>query len=304
MLLFFGSAVVSAAALQQLELLRWTATGAELEALSSQPQVCMFYPLPEEANVLAGQALFNSPALLGGQAAKAGLNCASCHVNGRGNTHFFMRGVSDQPGTADVTSSFFSAARGNGKFDPVVIPDLAKPGKIPRDSEALETFIRNLIVNEFGGNEPQSATLKILAAYVRGINGCAYVDEDKVTNPRKLSDQLFMLKGALTGAENMADTGDWVSTELLLAAARHQLALISERYTGSRFKRQRSLLLNKSRSLARLMVHRGSPEDFGKAVADWKLRFDDDVADILRQTEQQSLYNPANFKIAAAGNTR
>ncbi|NJS15549.1 MAG: hypothetical protein HC788_14335, partial [Sphingopyxis sp.] len=119
----------------------------------------------------AGEALFNSPSLLGGQAAKGGLSCASCHVNGRGNRHFVMTGVSDAPGTADVTNSFFSPARGNGRFDPVVIPDLALPGKVARDpaAAALEPFIRTLIVEEFSGSEPTPAMLGALAAYVRAV---------------------------------------------------------------------------------------------------------------------------------------
>jgi hypothetical protein len=246
--------------------------------------------------VLAGQALFNAPTLLGGQAAKAGLSCASCHVNGRDNPHFLLAGVSDKPGTADVTNSFFSAARGNGMFDPVPIPDLAAPGKVPRDPEAkaLEPFIHTLIVEEFAGHEPTPAMLAALARYVRAIQYCPGVDKGAV--PRKLDDQLGLIDASITGAIEMAERGDGQAVRTLIAAARHQLGLISERYSGQALNRERTLLLRASRELQGL---EGRP-DTSRELASWQSRFNNATTKHLRAKEPPSLYNEARLSTLVA----
>lgn len=263
--------------------------GTEYDSLASAPATCLQYPSEQEPLVQAGLALFNTPGLLGGQAAKAGLSCASCHNNGRDNPHFLLSGVSEKPGSADVTSSFFSLARGNARFDPVPIPDLAMAGKVSRDPAigALEPFIRNLIVEEFSGEEPSTVTLKSLATYVRATKPC--VSNDKAPISRRLYDQIAIINGALTIAGKLADRGDRKhEMSLLIAAARHQLGLISERYAGPKLNRERALLLAASRELQSLAQKGGS----AKAITDWQARFDTGLAERLFQKEDQSLYNP------------
>ncbi len=273
------------------ETLRWTAPGAELEAMSSQPSACLADDPHTTTLVRAGEALFNTPTLLGGQAAKAGLNCASCHVNGRNNPHFALAGVSDKPGTADVTNSFFSAARGNGRFDPVMIPDLAAPGKISHDpsAKALEPFIRTLIVDEFGGREPSPATLDALAAYVRAIRSCP--GGDKMQAPRKLDDQLTLIQAGVMGAVEMQARGDRQASLLLIAAARHQLGLLSERYAGPSLERERAELLKASRQLQDLANAPATLPEFSKRAADWMTGFDKNVGERLVRRNTVSLYN-------------
>jgi hypothetical protein len=243
----------------------------------------------DAALIPAGQALFNAPTLLGGQAAKAGLSCASCHVNGRDNPHFLLAGVSDDPGTADVTNSFFSAARGNGRFDPVPIPDLAAPGKIVRDPQAnqLEPFIRTLIVDEFSGQEPSLAMVTALAAYVRAVRNC-----EQRRQPRQLDDQLAILQGAVEGAFLMAEHDDHQAAKALIAAARHQLGLISERYAGSALQSERSLLLTASRELRIVSDSVDDPSAFEDALSDWIARYDGLLVDELEPSVGKSLYNP------------
>lgn len=280
-----------AATAPTFELLKWTESGTELEALSSQPVTCLS-PDPQSATLVrAGEALFNTPTLLGGQAAKAGLNCASCHVNGRDNPHFALAGVSDRPGTADVTNSFFSAARGNGRFDPVTIPDLATPGKISRDpsSKALEPFIRNLIVEEFGGHEPSATTLDALAAYVRAIRSCPEGGKTRVS--RKLEDQLALIQAGVMGAVEMEARGDRQASQLLVAAARHQLGLLSERYAGPSLKRERLALLEASRGLQDLVTLAETPSEFAKKAAGWLISFDKNVGERLVRKGPKSLYD-------------
>src|SRR4029077_12468694 len=105
----------------------WLAPAQRLEALSSRPAECAH--VPEDAvarqSFEIGRAAFRAPLLIGGQAARAELACESCHSNGHRNTAFFFPGLSNAPGTADVTSSIMSSHRGNGIFDPRPIPDLA-----------------------------------------------------------------------------------------------------------------------------------------------------------------------------------
>jgi hypothetical protein len=268
------------------EQLRWTAPGSEFVLLSAQPETCLANDTPL---VRSGRALFGVPTLLGGQAAKAGLSCASCHINGRGNPHFLLSGVSGAPGTADVTNSFFSAARGNGHFDPVAIPDLAMPGKILRDpaARALEPFIRNLVVEEFGGAEPTPATLAALATYVRAIGACDPEDRQA----RGLDDQLRAIDDGMIAAVLMGEREDPAAMRLAIAGMRHQLGLIAERYAGPGPARERKALLAASRDLRTI----GEGGDSAPALQRWKRDFDAGLARTLRSREDRSLYNPGRL---------
>lgn len=284
--LCFGVAATPDGAPPAFEQLRWTAPGSALALLSAQPATCL--AAPDDALVRSGRSLFGAPTLLGGQAAKAGLSCASCHINGRDNPHFLLAGVSSAPGTADVTNSFFSAARGNGRFDPVVIPDLAMPGKIARDpgARALEAFTRNLIVEEFGGQEPTPAMLEALAAYIRALRRCP---ADRMVS-RRLDDQLAAIDDGVTGAASMIDRGDRRGAVLSIAAIRHQLGLIAERYAGPGFARDRAALLAASRELEAV----GDIADLARlrpAIERWKIDFEKGPAKRLRHSEGRSLYD-------------
>ena len=275
----------------------WTASGAELETLSSQPRSCLSGK--DDALLQSGRALFNAPLLLGGQAAKAELSCNSCHVAGRDNPHFFLPRLSSAPGTADVTSSFFSAARGNAKFDPVQIPDLARPGKISRDSAkpALEGFIRDLVVEEFSGDEPSKATLAALARYVRAIRACE--GENGGQNvARKLADQLSLIDSAVDGAVSMANVGEEGTARLLLTAARHQLGLIDERYARRRLKRERKMLRSASRSLQEMNELPDFTANLLPAIAKWKSEFAGKLRPALQRKERRSYYNQTKLKKA------
>jgi len=264
--------------------LRWTAPGSEVVLLSEQPATCTAV---DNDMVQSGRALFGAPTLLGGQAAKAGLSCASCHVNGRDNPHFLLAGVSAAPGTADVTNSFFSAARGNNRFDPVIIPDLAMPGKIARspESRTLETFIRNLIVEEFGGQEPTPAMLDALAAYVRAVRSCPA----EATVARQLQDQLAAIGDGVAAAQLMARRGDRQGVRLAIAAMRYQLGLIAERYASPRFAREQAALLAASRELQAIGDTAGLVALL-PALGRWKRNFDAGLASRLRRGEGRSLY--------------
>ncbi|MCP4204804.1 MAG: hypothetical protein GY769_23085 [bacterium] len=71
----------------------------------------------------------------------------------------------------DVSNSFFGAHANNGHFDPLDIPDLrglrftAPYGRNGR-FDSLRDFTRNVIVNEFSGDEPEPILLDALVAYM------------------------------------------------------------------------------------------------------------------------------------------
>ncbi|HEX6072552.1 MAG TPA: hypothetical protein VFY95_06060, partial [Sphingomicrobium sp.] len=155
---------------------RWLAAGVPVETVNRLPAECSRLPSGARARRSAeiGRVMFRAPLLLGGQAARVGLSCSSCHLNGRGNPDFHFPGISGTAGTADVTASLLSSHRGDGIFNPKPIPDLAaNPAKriVSRDPAKpdLDRFIHGLITQEFDGPEPPPAILDGVAAYVRSI---------------------------------------------------------------------------------------------------------------------------------------
>jgi Di-haem cytochrome c peroxidase len=143
-----------------------------------------------------GDMAFSSPYIFGGPARKAGLSCASCHVNGASNAKFYIPGMSSRPGNFDTTGPFFNPKADDGERDPVTIPSLrgarylAPYGHDGRMA-SLREFIHNVIVNEFAGPEPSPAILDAIVTYIQDI--------DFLPNPRITAD------GRLTATANAAE---------------------------------------------------------------------------------------------------
>ncbi|WP_407160517.1 cytochrome c peroxidase [Bradyrhizobium sp. STM 3557] len=122
-----------------------------------------------------GDLAFNSPNLLGGPARQAGMSCGTCHVNGAGNARLYIPGMSTRPGNFDTTGPLFNPKAHNGVLDPVRIPSLrgarflAPYGHDGRIA-SLRDFVRNVVVNEFAGDEPSPAILDALVAYIEDID--------------------------------------------------------------------------------------------------------------------------------------
>src|SRR5205085_9644502 len=109
----------------------WTEHSATLaHDLTSNPGECLNAPQEPDAraHVEVGRALFRSPALLGGPAARTGLSCNSCHSNGRVNARFLLPELTNRAGAADTTSEWASKVRGDGIVNPRDIPDLVGVG--------------------------------------------------------------------------------------------------------------------------------------------------------------------------------
>ena len=242
-LLLFATPALAASAPLPLAALRWTEPTLALDALTRQPPECLTAVADsiERARIEVGRAAFRTPLLLGGQAARLGLSCESCHANGRGNAAFRFPGLSGAPGTADVTAPLMSAHRGDEKFDPRPIPDLAQPGKISRapGDPALARFIRGLIVEEFDGRAPPPAVLDGLVAYVRAIDAraCPAGGDEPVTAAATADAAVR----AIAAARERLAAGDSASTRLMIGAARSALGRLAERYTGLASTRARLL---------------------------------------------------------------
>ncbi len=287
------AAVAHAADRPLIQAMAWLDPAQHLDALTTEPRR---HAAVQDQQALAGEALFHTPTLLGGQAAKAGLSCASCHENGRDNPAFLFPNVSGKPGTADVTSSFFSSYRGNAVFDPVKIPDLTVPGKISRaaDSQELEKFIRDLIVEEFNGQEPSSTVLSALAYYVRSLSSAPA----KTRIALKVDSQLIAVDQTVLAAKEAQQDGDLKLSHLLLASARHRLGLIHERYAGNGLTKQRSALVSASRQLGRLQEIEDET-DFSKALAHWETSYRK-TRKLVSDKQHLSLYNPKVLTAALA----
>lgn len=287
------AAVAQAADRTLIQAIEWLDPAQHLAALTTEPQRIT---AARDQQMLAGEALFHTPTLLGGQAAKAGLSCASCHENGRDNPAFLFPNVSGEPGTADVTSSFFSSHRGNGIFDPVKIPDLTVPGKISRadDSEELEKFIRDLIVEEFNGQEPTPSVLAALAHYVRSLSTDTGRDRVAVT----VESQFVAIDEAVLAAKQARQKDDLKLSHLLLASARNRLGLIHERYAGRELTRQRNAIMSASRELGALQ-NVSESGGFVEALEQWESDFQK-TRKLVSEKQHLSLYNPKVLKTALA----
>jgi hypothetical protein len=270
---------------------RWVVASARFDALSREPAECLVRPKGEAAreSVAIGRIAFRAPLLLGGQAARAGLSCASCHRNGRGNPVFAFPGLSGAPGTADVTSSLMSSHRGDRLDNPKPIPDLAGPPerlKISRDrpSGTLETFIRGLVVEEFDGPDPDPAVLSGLADYVRALDPGACRGAGRRID---LRERLDLVETAVRLA---ARTRQETTGRFLIAAARSGLGAVDERFRLPGLEADRRLLL---RADAELRAARPGSGD----VTAWLLAWPERRRRLLRD-EGRSLFAPEMLRLA------
>lgn len=273
---------------------RWLAPGQLLEGLTRQPAECFAPPrnAKDRQSAAIGRAAFRAPLLLGGQAARAGLSCASCHRNGRGNAHFSFPSISGHPGTADVTSSLMSKKRGDATFNPKAIPDLAGVAsklKISRDPAKLElkTFIRGLIVDEFDGEQPPPAVLDGLTAYLRALSPASC--RGPATVDIRLDGLLADADAAVRAAEDACRGGDAATARLLVGAARSTLGSIDERYQMPGLERSRAQLHAADARLRAIQQSLpGAAVQFRKWHRDWPRRQRE-----LRKLERRSLFSPS-----------
>jgi len=287
--------------------MEWVARGADPgRALGSVPAECLRLPSDPvlARRIEVGRAAFRTQVLLGGQAARAGINCETCHRNGRNNPDFHFPGVSGAPGTADVTNSLFSTHRGNGIDDPKPIPDLSAPkamlkvSQVPAD-RLLEPFIHGLITEEFDGPEPTPEVLQGLAAYVRALNPAACPAQAR--EPLDVALLMSDARRAVRAAQAEAARGDPATAVLMVASARSRLGLIDERYGAPALARPRADLRAASRELAQAQAAlRGRHPDVATRLQAW-LAASGPLEAELSAAEPASLFNPARLALAVKG---
>ena len=262
--------------------------------LTMQPGECVAWPAAPPLNDSAriGRAAFQDPLLLGGQAARAGLSCSSCHRNGRNNPDFHFPGISGAPGTADVTASLLSSHRGDGKFNPKRIPDLADPKqqKVSRDlrSDDLHKFIHGLIVEEFDGPEPPPAIMQGLLDYVRFMD----LTQCRKEGPISLADALTDVEAAIRLAEeSLLISHDKATARFLIGAARSQLGRIDERFSIPGLDAERAALRDASVELGELQDDLSSANERSLWLA-WSERWPRRKEQLMA-AEPRSLYSEA-----------
>jgi hypothetical protein len=272
---------------------RWIMPNAQLEQLSIRAEPCLG---DTAEDILYGVVAFKDPLLLGGQAARAGISCASCHRGGRGNTAFVFPGVSGMPGTADVTSSLFSSHRGDGTSNPVPIPDLTfDPPKVSRSEPGvLENFIRGLIVEEFDGAEPPKRLVVSLANYIRALDPKAC----EPSQPWQVEHDIATFDAASLAIGDALGDGDRDAAIAMMRGARSALGQIAERFIGSdaalaALKRLDSTLGRRQRDLQ----NGGDLEAMTLQLGDhWQESLN--LGEQLSRLQSQSLYN--RDRLAAA----
>ncbi|HLZ77448.1 hypothetical protein [Phenylobacterium sp.] len=279
-------------------------TADPARALGSIPTECLKIPADPAlaAKIEVGRAAFRTQVLLGGQAARAGVNCETCHRGGRTNPDFLFPGISGAPGTADVTSSLFSTHRGNGVDDPRPIPDLSGPkGKLKVDQDPgqkkLEPFIHGLITEEFDGPEPTPAVLAGLAAYVRALSPAACPAQAR--EPLNVALLMSDARRALKAAQAERAAGDNPTAILMVASARSRLGLIDERYAAPSLAKPRADLRAASSRLAEIQaaLHDHRP-DAASGLAAW-LAASPRLEAELTAKQSASLFDAARLAQAA-----
>ena len=290
-----------------LRAMRWLAPGADVaRILTRQPVECLKPAADAETayRIEVGRAAFRTPLLLGGQAARAGISCAGCHRNGRTNPDFDFPGVSGAPGTADVTSSLFSARRGDGIDNPKPIPDLGglksrlKISQSP-GSPALRSFVGGLITEEFDGPPPPPAVLDGLVAYVRAMDPARC--DLAVRAPLRAGGAIAEVRRAARTAGTALARGDRATAVVMLESARSQLGDIAERYGDRALAPTGRAIAAAARDLTDVIetARRGSPEAPPRLAA-WLTRSATWAAPV-RRDEGRSLYAPAVLARAAPG---
>jgi hypothetical protein len=284
--------------------MRWLAPAADpAVALTHRPTECLgAAATPGEAyGIELGRAAFRTPLVLGGQAARVGVSCETCHRSGRDNPDFDFRGVSGAPGTADVSTPVLSSHRTEATFSPKPIPNLSGPKSALTTDQAtpgaLEKRIDTILTQEFDGAEPPPAVLKGLAAYVRALSpaSCPAAATARVTSVATLGDARRAVHAALAALEH----GDGPSAIVMAEAARSQLGEADERYAGPGLAAERQALAAASVDLAAAEeAIRRDPKAGADALTLWLAREPGWAAPVLA-AEPRSLYAPTVLAAAA-----
>jgi hypothetical protein len=300
LLLGVAALVLSAAAAPSALLLReqaWTAPGATLaHDLTHAPGECLTARTPD---VEIGRALFRSPVLFGGPAARAGLSCNACHSGGAVNARFLLPELTDRTAHADVTSEWSSKVRGDGVMNPQPIPDLANVSGRPvfghLREPSLESFVRSVIVDEFQGRAPPDQAFEGVIAYLRALRSEACPAGDAALTLAGAADDV---RRAVAAAEIAQPR----TASLLLFAAQDAIGRIVERLPQPSFAPDRRRFERLARELGALRNAEDMPAGMAAVLPGWRARFDASVARTAER-ESRTYFNEATLRTALSART-
>jgi hypothetical protein len=285
------AATASGAAPHLLRAQVWTADDVALaHDLTHAPRECVSALSPQAE---AGRALFRSPGLLGGPAARVGLSCNACHSNGRVNATFLLPELTNRAGAADVTSEWASKVRGDGVMNPRPIPDLAGVASRPTHGQhadpSLEHFVHSVIEEEFQGAPPSPQAFGDLVGYLHALDAQGCRGEVRIS----LRDATNDVRRAVSAAQR----ADPPTASALLLAAQDAVGRVVERLPEARFRRQRVALEAASRELGAMRYSADVRAALEAGAAGWSARFDAVIAQIAQQ-ERRTYFNEATLRAA------
>jgi len=278
-------------AVEPPDIIRWTKPGANIVALLySEPNECLPAAVQsaEFQTIALGRMAFRSPFLLGGQATRRGLTCQACHTQGARNENFFVIGLSDTPGTADVSSFHFSDELGDEIFNPSPIPSLSDDIRgvdyDPAKTD-FEDFVTRLITKEFTGKNPSPEIKSALLTYLRAL------DDTHCETAILTGEDLMAYKVDVIGQtfEVLAQNNFTVATQnFLTAALRVELGRLNSRFPNSPDMRGELLTISQS------LNNRGADiteTQIIAASAQWKI-----LAPKVKDFYESSLFYPQTIE--------
>lgn len=233
--------------------LEWLPPGSlSVESLTRHPQEQLDGGDKQSFYVEFGRLAFRSPDTLGGTARKAGLSCQACHANGFATSAFFIPGLSNKPGSIDVSHAFWNLRGEDGVDNPLEIPSLRgvktkdRFGQ-DRRTASLREFTRRVIVTEFSGADPDALLLDALIAYQEKLQPVAAAYE-----PVSLRQDLADLMRYFDALRVPLAEEEAALAERMTLMIRGQIGFIHERFAEDDMRGSRGLLEEWSRQLARI----------------------------------------------------
>jgi len=179
----------------------WLPPNSKTE-LSTPPPEFLSSGTELSGKILLGRLLFNSPTLLGEKAIRIGLSCNSCHPSGHVNTSFYISGLSNSPGTIDLTNRFWKAGQEDNIFNPIPIPSLrgvskTAPYGMTLNVPSLDAFTSHVMTDEFGAPFPSKGVLDALVSYMNQLETKQSVDKYIHVGTPRIPDLLDLLADPL-----------------------------------------------------------------------------------------------------------
>ncbi len=247
-----------------------------------------------------GRLAFRSPGLLGGVAAREGLTCQTCHMNGRSNPNFFLAGLSSDPGTVDTTTAVFSEVLGDGTFNPIEIPTLVgitESGPYGHDGRepSLEAFTRTVIVDEFAGREPDPVIFDAVITYISAL-------KDQLQQPRhsfNLQSQFLDLERSLLVLEQAVRKDDREVALFVIFAIRSHFGRIAERLPGQELAQERDYIQQWSGELRSIrdLLDAGDGAGANAELGEWHRKYVSQRIEVVKAAEK-SLFNLEKLRAA------